>query len=131
MRKAVIVVLALPFLAMQCKNKNNCDRAICTEVLMSVSVNVTDKNGNNIDLQDHYTINVANGDTIRNNNGPWPEGAYVVLDDSYVNKMYNSRLQFRFVGIKNNIVVVDEAYTISADCCHINKESGKETIVID
>ena len=97
----------------------------------SVNVAVTDKNGNSINLQDFYTINIATGDTLRYNNSSWQEGAYTVLDDSYVSKMHNEKFQFRFAGIKNNATVVNELYTISADCCHISKEAGKDTIVID
>lgn len=131
MRKVFILVLAFPFMAMQCKKKTDCSGAICTEMFAAVNVTVTDKNGYNIDLQDYYTINIATGDTLMHNNSTWPEGAYTVLDDSYVSKMYNKKLQFRFVGILNNTIVVDEPYTIAADCCHISKEAGKDTIVIN
>jgi hypothetical protein len=132
MRKVFILVLAMPFMAMQCnKKKSDCNGAICTEMFAAVNVTVTDKSGNNVDLKDYYTINVATGDTLRHNNGTWPEGAYTVLDDSYVSKMYNKQLQFRFIGIRNNTTVVDELYSISADCCHISKVAGKDTVVID
>lgn len=131
MRKVFVLVLALPLIAMQCKDKNDCSGAVCTQIFAAVNVTVTDKNGNNVDLQDYYTINMATGDTLRHNNSSWPEGAYTVLDDSYVSSMYNKRLQFRFIGVKDNAIVADELYTISADCCHINKEAGKDTLVID
>lgn len=131
MRKTFLFVLAIPFMAMQCKKKDDCSKAICTEMFASVNVIIQDKDGNHTDLQDYYTINVATGDTLRHNANGWPEGSYTVVDDSYVNKMYNSKLQFRFIGIQNNTIVVDEMYTISADCCHISKESGKDTVTLE
>lgn len=133
MSRIFIFALALPLLSMQCKknNQNDCSNAICTEIFASVNVAVQDKDGNHINLQDYYTINVATGDTLRHNANGWPEGSYTVVDDSYVNKMYNRKLQFRFLGVQGNTIVVDEIYTISADCCHINKESGKDTIIIE
>lgn len=131
MRKTFLLVLSFPMIAMQCKQKTDCKSAICTEMFAAVNVSVKDKNGNNINLQDYYTINIATGDTLRNNNGTWPEGAYTVLDDTYVSKMYNKKLQFRFIGRLNNSTVVDETYTISADCCHISKVAGKDTVIID
>lgn len=130
MRKLSILLLAIPLLSARCNKKTDCAEAICTLVFAAVNVTVNDKNGNNIDLQDYYTINIATGDTIRLNS-TWPEGAYTVLDDSYVSRMYNKTLQFRFIGIKGNVTVVDEIYTISADCCHISKDAGKDTVVID
>ncbi len=131
MRKLSLVLLAIPLLSTKCNKKNDCADAICTQMFAAVTVTVTDKDGNNIDLQDYYTINTTTGDTLRHNNSTWPEGAYTVLDDGYVSKMYNKTLQFRFVGIKDNAVIADENYTISADCCHISKKSGKETIVTE
>lgn len=131
MRKTFLLVLSFPMIAMQCKQKTDCNNAICTEMFAAVNMSVKDKNGNNINLQDYYTINISTGDTLRNNNGTWPEGAYTVLDDSYVSKMYNKKLQFRFVGRLNNSTVVDETYTISADCCHISKVAGKDIVIID
>lgn len=131
MRKIFLLLLAFPAMAMQCKKKSECSDAICTQMFAAVNVTVTDKTGNNVDMEDYYTINIATGDTLRHNNGTWPEGAYTVLDDGYVSKMYNKELQFRFIGIQNNTMVVDETYTISADCCHISKKAGKDIVVID
>ena len=131
MRKLFLVFAAIPLLSTTCNKKNDCSDAICTQMFAAVTVMVTDKDGNDINLLDFYTIHIATGDTLRHNNNNWPEGAYTVLDDGYVSKMYNKEFQFRFVGIKDNKIVADEMYTISADCCHINKESGKETIVVE
>jgi len=131
MRKIFLSLLAFPTMAMQCKKKSECSDAICTQMFAAVNVTVTDNKGNNVNLEEYYTINMATGDTLRHNNGTWPEGGYTVLDDGYVSKMYNKELQFRFIGVQNNTMVVDEQYTISADCCHISKRAGKDTIVID
>lgn len=132
MRRIYLFVLVLPLLSTKCiKDDKNCTQAICTEMFASVNVNVLDKNGNSATLQDYYTINTITGDTMRHDNNGWPQGSYTVVDDSYVKKMYNSKLQFRFVGIVNNAMVVDEMYTIAADCCHVSKETGKDTITLN
>lgn len=133
MQKIFIVLLAVPLAVNSCNNKkkNNCEGAICTQMFAAVNVTVTDKDGNKPVLSDHYTINTETNDTLRFNSGGWPGGSYTVIDDSYVSRMYNRTIQFRFVGVQGANVVVDEPYTISADCCHISKKSGKETVAIE
>ena len=56
------------------------------------------------------------------------EGTYIVLDDSYRDKLQNDKDKFRLVGIKEGKKVVDELFVIGADCCHIQKIEGKEDI---
>jgi hypothetical protein len=58
------------------------------------------------------------------------EGKYNVLDDSYQKVLANSTESFRFVGFKNGVKLVDEQYSIGADCCHVSKQSGKSVIVV-
>jgi len=134
MQKIFWVLLAVPLAINSCngkKKKGDCDGAICTQIFAAVNVKILDKDGNNAVLSDHYTINTETGDTLRFNSGGWPEGAYTVIDDSYVTQMYNRTIELRFIGEQNNKKVVDETYTISADCCHISKKGGKETVTIE
>ena len=108
----------------------DCKKAICTMMFSSVNVNILDADSNAVKLSEYYTINIQTNDTIRHTGDTWPDGAYVVLDDSYTPRMYNKKYDFRFVGISNGAMVVNEIYTISADCCHINKVSGKTSVVV-
>lgn len=129
-----ILLLAITVLLLSCDKQNNkedCRQAICTEIFAMVNIAVQDVNNKPLILSEHYTVNVQTNDTLRFNNGnAWPEGNYTVADDSYTSKMHNKRYDFRFIGISNNKVVVNEVYTISADCCHINKVSGEDTVVV-
>src|SRR5690606_14218954 len=112
-------------------NKNNCADSVCTLMLAQVSVKVVDVNKNTFLLDEYYTVAQHNNDTLRPpTDASLYDSSYVVLDDGYVSKMYNKTYDFRFIGISNNKVVVDEPFTISADCCHINKVSGKSEIVV-
>ncbi|MBZ0098817.1 MAG: hypothetical protein K8F30_07015 [Taibaiella sp.] len=133
MQKIILILLAVPLAVNSCNNKkkNNCEGAICTQMFAAVNLTVTDKDGNKPALSDHYTINTETNDTLWFNSGGWPDGAYTVIDDSYVSRMYNRTIPFRFIGMQGAAIVVDELYTISADCCHISKKSGKETVTID
>lgn len=107
----------------------DCSAVLCTMEFRSISVKVTDNNNAPVVLDDHYTENVSTGAIIRPENGT-TVGTYVVYSDAGLKTLINQTATFRFVGMKNGNVVVDERYTISGDCCHINKVSGKDTIVI-
>lgn len=78
-------------------------------------------------FDDVYTVRTSNNQKIT------PEqtmgsGHFVVLDDSYLKNLQNKTETFRFIAVKNGVNVIDEPYTISADCCHIKKDSGKDAI---
>ncbi len=106
------------------------DNVACTMMFTSISVYVTDTNTSPILLDDAYTINVSTGETIHLEANGAGMGHYTVLDDSYRKKLQNRTDRFQFVGIKNNQRIVEELYTISADCCHISKVSGRNEVVI-
>ncbi|MCB0697676.1 MAG: hypothetical protein KDC07_09945 [Chitinophagaceae bacterium] len=135
--KRLLPLFALPFLLVACTRENNngtgdCSKAICTLEFRYIQTSVMYKNGDTVILDKYYTINTNTGDTIQDNNaGLYPEGSYTVLTDNYTNKMFNKTYNFRFIGILNNVIVVDEPFAISADCCHISKVSGNQSIVID
>jgi hypothetical protein len=94
-----------------------------------VMVQVVDAENQSVKLDEAYTIRKRNGEKITLSQD-MTEGRYVVLDDSYKGRLENSKDDFQFVGVKDGKTVVDETFQISADCCHINKVSGKETVVV-
>ncbi len=102
---------------------------ICTELFAMATVHVTDNNGQDVILNDAYTIRNSTNEVIRIEQ-TMPNGTYIVLDDSYLKKLQNQADTFRFIGIKNSKEVVNELYVITADCCHINKRSGAESVTI-
>lgn len=108
------------------QKKQNCEGAICTEIFVMISVKVSQQNGV-LNLDEVYTTRKSSNEklTFDQNMGP---DSYIVLDDSYIQKMQNTTDEFHFIGIKNGEKLIDEVYTISADCCHVNKEKGKERI---
>jgi hypothetical protein len=57
---------------------------------------------------------------------------YTVLDDNYVSKLRNTQDTFLFYGYVSYYYspVVVETYVIEADECHVQKISGKESVVI-
>jgi hypothetical protein len=92
-------------------------------------VQVTESDNAPVQLDEVYTIRKRSGEQI-NLAQNMATGRYHVLDDSYKDRIANSTEEFRFVGKKSGQVVVDETYLISADCCHVRKEAGKDTVII-
>ena len=137
MRKLIVIALAgIVFLttsSTSCKKKNygGFGDVMCTAMFAMINTKVTDANGKYVKLDDVYVIRSKNNDIYRpeQQSAAW-DSSYVVIDDGYVSKMYNSTETFYFVGIKNGVKVVNEPFVISADCCHVSKQSGKTTIVI-
>lgn len=129
MRK-LSIILAAPLLLLSCgKNaeSDNCNTP-CPLVHTSFVVQVLDAQNNKVMLQKAALANVQTGDTTI----VWfseRDSSYVVFSDSDVT-MRNKTYNYIFIGTLNNVQVFNEPYTFSADCCHINKVSGKETITI-
>lgn len=124
--------LALLLLAASCQTTKKAACApdvMCTMIFKSVTVHVLDGSGRPMLLDDAYTINVNTGETIKLE-GTSTAGYYTVLDDSYQKKLQNKTAQFQFIGKKNGVRIVEETYRISADCCHIDKQSGKDEIIV-
>ncbi len=121
-RNFVLIVLLCSFI--QCSSSDD-DQLYCTMEFRSVSITV------NGPVLDHYhTVRVSNGDIIAINEDPLSDfnNTYTVLNDNYLNLIINSTEVFVFKGFINNELVVNEAFTISGDRCHINYVSGNTII---
>ena len=98
----------------------------CTEEFILVAIKV-----NGEELTDYFTMREATSDTIRyiNNSGLSVEH-YIVLTDTYQPNFPDSQEDFRFIGILDSAVVVDEVFVIEADQCHINLVSGNTEVTL-
>ena len=123
--KILLTLLSTVILVTAC---NRCeDEIICTEEFRMIVLTLKDNSEQPGILDSSYTIRQSTSEKIR------PEqsmgaGYYVVLDDAYHPQLKNKEDNFRFVGWKNNTIVVDELYKIAADNCHILKRSGADTL---
>lgn len=132
MRK-LIIALAAPLFLLSCDKKadsNDCKKAICTEEYRMINVTIKDAQGNKVLLQKASLANVQTGDTSIIPLSEMSDSSYVIFSDKELKNMQNKTYNYKFIGMVNNVQVFNEPYTFSADCCHINKVSGKETITI-
>lgn len=105
------------------------DEIICTDDLRMILLNVQGTGEQTGILDSAYTIRQSTGEKIRYPQ-PLGPGHYVVLDDTYQPELRNQEDMFRFIGWKNNAIVVNEEFIIGADNCHIFKRSGADSIRI-
>ena len=108
---------------------DNSDDRICTEEFRMIIVSIRNNAHQPDALDSTYTVRQASGEKIR------PEqtmgaGLYVVLDDNFQPTLKNKEEDFRFIGWKNNAVIVDQPYRIGADNCHIYKKTGADSLML-
>lgn len=132
---ALLVCFSPLFLYMSCKDSTTspgtgCDGVMCTMELRSITLQVNDNAGNPVKLDEAYTVRVKTGERITHEANTSTTGSYTVLDDGYQKKLAQSSAEFRFVGRRGGQEVVNELFTISADCCHISKHSGKSEVTL-
>ncbi|MFN8154844.1 MAG: hypothetical protein U0Y08_11180, partial [Bacteroidia bacterium] len=113
----LIVFIGISLLLHSCRSETS---APCTMEYRYITITVT---GGLLD--DFYTLRVSTGDTIRYAKNELPgDSVYIVLGDNYQQALKNSTDTFNFRGLINDSVVVDEAFVINADECHIEYISG-------
>lgn len=102
----------------------------CTMMFAMVNVEVKDQGGNKVILDEHYTLREKDGQKLNVQAIGIDSNVHTVLDDNFITTLKNKTELFRFIGKKNGVEIVNEQYEISGDCCHINKVTGKETIIV-
>jgi hypothetical protein len=108
----------------------DCKGVTCKTEFVREGVVVLDADGEYFDLDDAYTYNRTTNAKIRFKDFKFGD-MYVLMDDSYHEKLQDKTTRYQFIGVRNGRVVINEPYVFSGDCCHIKKESGKDTIVVD
>ena len=129
MKKAFVFILSALYLTACQKKSDDKDGIVCTAEFRMITLTVSGQGEQSANLDSSYTVRVSTQAKLR----PTQQAGnnkYVVLDDSYHTLLKNSQENFRFVGWKNNQIVVDELYTISGDNCHISKKSGADTVAV-
>jgi len=135
MKYPVIISMALIMLlsasSFRCSKDDtlNCDHAICTDMFAMIGVYINDLSMTPEKLE-VYTIRNSTGEKITLTQNETNLGVYFILDDSYRSKIAGKTETFTLVGTKAGTQVFQQAYQIKADCCHVSKVSGKDSLRI-
>jgi hypothetical protein len=110
----------------------NCKDAICTMEFTQVGVSLESKS--NPDLEGIKTRTSISGtsEVVQENAGPFHSNNFTLVDDSNLKSIgFNSKKKVVFEVFLNQKLIHSENYEVGADCCHVRKVSGKESIVLD
>ena len=124
-----VLTLLLAISSLQCKSSGtSCNDVFCTQYVASVGVHIEDRSMTPEALT-VYTIRKSTGEKIAITQNPL-DGIYIVLADNYHLKIAGRTETFTFVGMKGSTKIFSETYQIKADCCHVSKVSGKDSLII-
>ncbi len=126
MKKTGLVVLLGMILTIQgCSEDSQpleCKADIgCTEVFVTFTYGPTDNQGSAVILDSYYSQNLDNGQTYTfvEEDNQLTEGLYTVITDAQMDQLSSTGTSIRFVGLKNNAIVLEQDFVIGHDCCHI------------
>lgn len=106
---------------------NDDSEVVCNMIFTMITVEI--EGGQ---LTDYYTIREATQDTLRLEQGVLFENNYPILTDAEFDLFEPLSVEdFRFLGFIEDEKVVDEAYRIGVDRCHVFKESGASKVVLE
>ena len=136
MKKFFIYIFLLLFLSCN-DDKSDCTDTFCTHNFVTITVFIKDTNDNPVAIDTFEVLIIESGiDITRIVNDSEFEimrqnGTYPLFGDEYQQSYANTEVQINFKGIINNQVIVNEDFTVGADCCHVNLISGNTNIVTD
>lgn len=113
---------------------DDCTKVMCTADFRMITVTLKDSAGNFYIPDQVRTELSQNGAVIQTSSSPAIPGqnAYTVADDGNIHnitRFQNTSVIFKV--IKNNVTVKQANYEIKADCCHIEKISGDDVMIIN
>lgn len=106
---------------------------MCTMDFRTLQLSIRDSVGRPVMLDKYRTLKLYNNEEIDMQSGLtlWEDssykanGEYPILNDGHTNKTDRCGKEFRFLGYRQNQLVVESQYKISHDCCHIRLDSGE------
>lgn len=116
---------------------NICDGVICTAQFAEMRILIQNGAGAPVTL-DSFVVTDLSGAPLRNgaagrvygHPADSRDGWITLVNDAWVQGHQNSSQQVFAKGFIAGSPVFSEPYTITADCCHVGKSSGKDVITI-
>ncbi len=56
---------------------------------------------------------------------------YTLIEDSFQKTLRNKRVEVSFLGYRNDLLLVNKDFVVTADCCHVSLVEGSLQVVID
>lgn len=132
----LFVLVAFPLLSCQDENldADNCDLStrICTEEFRTISLEVTNQEGDPLVLDEFYTfLDSRKKFEFELNDGHILTGIYPVITDAEIEELERKGTTLIFVGERNGKNLVEHQMVIGHDCCHVQLIEGENKIEIE
>ena len=132
MKTQIILILFISILGCKSQDNDTCKNAICTQIFVSVSANISDTTNKTLEGIHTKTVIVKSGLVIHTQTATPNSNTFNIVDDSHIKLLgYNSETQLILQVFKANNLVKTVPYTIKTDCCHIEKIAGLEEISLN
>lgn len=131
-RNLLLLPLCVLLCSVSCDNTrktSDCDGVICTMMFAAVSTEVRNPDGSPAVLDRTETVS-SSGKPITNSNTSPTAGMYTIIDDGYQKILANKTEQVTFRGYRAGALVVEQVYTVKADCCHVSKVDGPTLLTL-
>ncbi|RUA30425.1 MAG: hypothetical protein DSY77_14220 [Bacteroidetes bacterium] len=114
-------------------NSAECDgNLFCTKEFRTISLEITNQEGNPIVLDDFYTFYDSRKKfEYELNDIQKRQGIYPVLTDAEMDEVEKEGTTLIFVGEKDGRNIVEHQMVIGHDCCHVILIEGESKIVIE
>jgi len=133
MKKISVILLLLGLIVIAgCHNDKEEEIIVCTCDLRQINIRAVYADGTPVVLDKFETINLETGQEMALGLDAYYEdsGQYPVMDDNYKNVLKNKPLKIKFLGYKNEQVVIEEAFIVSADECHVYMVDGNDSVIL-
>lgn len=123
------IIVGLVLLAFQCEKKE----IYCTEEYRMLTVEVLDKLGAPVSVDEYLIVSQASGDTLIISEGVTDDflGTIVIFEDKHLPFTSKKGKNFVLTVYQNNQLIATEKYLIAHDDCHVLLKSGKTQIRIE
>lgn len=124
-KRGLIVLMGMMLIIQGCTEDSQpleCSADIgCTEVFVTFTYGPTDNQGEAIILDSYYSQNLDNGQTysFTESDNQLSPGLYTVITDAQMDQLSSTGTGIRFVGVKNDRIVLEQDFVVGHDCCHI------------
>ena len=123
----LLLLLSLQSCYQDADDKSECATP-CSANFITVSVLISDQDGNPFVLDRFDVTKVATGEEITGIQSPSDmdfmreNGSYPIINDNYSGSREEFEVSFK--GYVGDQIVVEENYTVGKDCCHVYYVSG-------
>jgi len=133
---SIILFSIILLLSCNCNCESECEDVLCTEQFVTIVVTITDQDQNPFILDDYTVIDIDNNIDLTNDLKDYyqsfpDDGTYPIFDDNFQQDYQNQEIEIQFIGYLNSQEVVNEYYSVGADCCHVYPISGDYEIVVE